>query len=139
MRAVDLDDLRERMERAVANLEASRESYHDQANVNRLAGKIEGVKLALSYLADQPDLDPPVVRVLPAELVDILEGRTLTFDGAIKVRIPTPNECLEMHRAATASLGIEPSLTPEQAHAMCRPISFEGGMHYLPVLKDSDV
>lgn len=60
--ALDLDalvfggerDLRERLERAVARLEERRDATHtSRSEHTRLSGKVEGVKLALSYLEEQ--------------------------------------------------------------------------------------
>ena len=51
------DQYVERLERAAADLRARRSAAIDPNDAYRLSGKIEGVRLALSYLRDYPTKD----------------------------------------------------------------------------------
>ena len=49
----DWTALKERLEAAVPSLHQTLESYRSQSERERVRGKIEGVKLALSYMQEQ--------------------------------------------------------------------------------------
>ena len=49
----DWTALKERLEAAVPSLHQTLESYRSQSERERVRGKIEGVKLALSYMEEQ--------------------------------------------------------------------------------------
>jgi hypothetical protein len=70
-----------------------------------------------------PDIE---VLATPFELTRVIAGNALTFatlDGrqAI-VRLATPDELLELHRKACASLGGEPTMSRADAERLTRPL-----------------
>lgn len=67
-----------------------------------------------------------VVAVPTLELVRVAQGHPLivgTLDGEeVLLRLPTPDEVMNFHIAACATVGVEPSLTRCQAEGIVRPM-----------------
>ena len=84
-----------------------------------------------AILADHDALvpgEPPLVLATNWELLDVLEGRELTFStddgGKVRVRLYDTDELLAAQKAAAGAPGVpDPGLTREKATELCMPLS----------------
>lgn len=70
-----------------------------------------------------------VVLATPFELLRVCEGNAVRFistDGQdVTVRLPTLSEAVDMHEAACRKIGVEPSMSIEQAKRIIAPVRFQ--------------
>lgn len=107
MTGVWLDETRARLGRAVERLDEKRREARSTFELKRLEGKIEGVKLALSYLDEESRTAPEGVFLIPDDREQM--------EALIKVYFNTHGSSVDALAAAVRSLlPPPPKVKPEE-------------------------